>query len=263
MKLTYLISCMNQEDSSIIKKTGIQSDVVVINQCNKNKIEEFDFKNTAGRICHAKFICTTQRGLSKSRNMAIRYADGDICQICDDDQTVIENGEAIITKVYEDNPKSGVIAFALNRLDGNKQYPTKRQPLKFQQILRTNSLQITFRRNIIIENNVFFDEKMGSGTGNGGGEENKFLLDCRSKGINLLYSPEVIGTVLPSQSQWFNGYNIEFMRNQGWTSRRTMGFFIGLIYIIRYGLCHHHLYKSNLSYFKAMKGLISGFFEER
>lgn len=254
---------MHQNDARIIESTGVQSDVVVVNQCNHNSIEEFDFKNKKGQTCHAKFICTTERGLSKSRNMAIRYADGDICQICDDDQTVVDNGEEIITKVYEDNPDAGVIAFSLIRLDSDKKYPTTRQQLKFRQILKTNSLQITFRRKKIIDKGVNFDEKMGSGTGNGGGEENMFLFDCYRKGIGLLYSPEIIGTVLPSEGQWFKGYDECFMRNQGWASRRTMGALIGLFYVIWYGIVHHHLYRKNMSMICAMKNLFKGYFEKR
>lgn len=263
MKLTYLISCMYQNDASIIERTGVQSDVVVINQCDRNSIEEFDFKNNKGQTCHAKFICTTERGLSKSRNMAIKYAEGDICQICDDDQTVVENGEEIITKVYEENKDAGVIAFSLIRLDGNKKYPTKRQKMSFRQILKTNSLQITFRRKEILEKDIQFDEMMGSGTGNGGGEENKFLFDCYRNGIDLLYSPEIIGTVLPNDSQWFHGYDERFMRNQGWVSRRTMGSIVGLFYVIWYSLTHHHLYGKNMSMMCATKNLINGYFEER
>ena len=81
MTFNILISCMHQKDASIIERTGVQSDVVVINQCDHNSIEEFDFINRKGEKCHAKFICTTERGLSRSSNMAIRYAEGDICEM--------------------------------------------------------------------------------------------------------------------------------------------------------------------------------------
>ena len=158
MTLNILISCMHQKDASIIERTGVQSDVVVVNQCDHDSIEEFDFINKKGETRHAKFICTTERGLSKSRNMALKYAEGDICQVCDDDQLVEENGEDIITKVYEENPNAGVIAFSLIRKDGDKKYPTTRQPLKFRQILKTNSLQITFKRKDVLEKGIHFDE---------------------------------------------------------------------------------------------------------
>lgn len=263
MRLTYLISCMYQTDTSIIDRIGVQSDAVVINQCDKDSFEEFDFINKKGETCHVKFVCTTERGLSKSRNMAIRYAETEICQICDDDQVVAENGEELITNVYKLHPEAGVIAFSLKRCDINKKYPSKAQNLGFKQILQTNSLQITFRREVINENKILFDEKMGSGTGNGGGEENKFLFDCKKKKIKLFYSPEIIATVLPSGSQWFKGYTSQFMRNQGWASRRTLGGVLGFLYVLRYGISHRRLYKNEMSVCSAIKYLLIGFFENR
>lgn len=49
MKQTYLISCMHQKDASIIERTGVLSDVVVINQSNHYSIEEIDFGNKKGK----------------------------------------------------------------------------------------------------------------------------------------------------------------------------------------------------------------------
>lgn len=262
MKLIYLISCMNQKNADIIKRTGVQSDVVVINQCDHDSFEEFDFTNKRGQKCHAKFICTTERGLSRSRNMAIRYADGDICQICDDDQTVSADGEEIISKVYDEHPDVGVIAFSLDRKDIKKTYPCKPQKLTFTQILRTNSLQITFRKDLIQKNKVLFDVALGSGTGNGGGEENKFLFDCKKKGIKLFYSPEIIGTVYPSGSQWFKGYTPQFMQNQGWACRRILGDFLGLLYCIHYGFSHRHKYEA-MSVIQAWYYLLRGYFDKK
>ena len=48
MTLNILISCMHQ-DKNIIERSNVQSDVVVINQCNENKREEFTFTNKNGR----------------------------------------------------------------------------------------------------------------------------------------------------------------------------------------------------------------------
>lgn len=45
MNIEVLISCMYQNDSSIISRSNIQSDVIVINQCDNNSIDTFNFKN--------------------------------------------------------------------------------------------------------------------------------------------------------------------------------------------------------------------------
>lgn len=117
MTFNILISCMHQADTSIIERSNVQSDVVVVNQCDHDSVEEFDFVNKKGKTCHAKFICTTERGLSKSRNMAIRNAWGDVCQICDDDEWLADNGEEVILRAYAENPDAALIAFSLIRKD--------------------------------------------------------------------------------------------------------------------------------------------------
>ena len=98
MKLILLISCMHEKDHSIIERSNVQTDVVVVNQCDKDSVDEFDFKNKKGETCHAKFINTTERGLSRSRNMAIRNAWGDVCLICDDDEWLSDDYADTIIK---------------------------------------------------------------------------------------------------------------------------------------------------------------------
>ena len=48
-------------------------------------------------------IYTTERGLSKSRNLAIANAKTDICLICDDDEIFVDNYEEIILNAYYEN----------------------------------------------------------------------------------------------------------------------------------------------------------------
>ena len=49
MTLQVLISCMHQTDHSIVAKSNIQSDVIVVNQCDRNLVEEYSFKNKIGK----------------------------------------------------------------------------------------------------------------------------------------------------------------------------------------------------------------------
>lgn len=268
MTLNILISCMHQ-DKSIIERSNVQSDVVVINQCNEDKREEFKFLNKNGRECKALFISTTERGLSRSRNMALRNAWGDICLICDDDETLYDDCEEKIMRAYKEHPEAGGIAFSLNRVDSGKQYPKEEGVLGFRQILRTSSLQITFKRKQLFKQGdkslcIEFDVLMGSGTGNGGGEENKFLFDCKKAGMKLHYVPYVIATINPSESQWFSGFDEKQLRNTGWTSRRMLGIFIGFFYILYFWFSHRQQYKEKgISMLCAIRFLMKGFFETR
>lgn len=266
MKFTLLISCMHQHDKSILAKSNVQSDVVVINQCDRDEVEEFDFNNKFGQTKHCIFVSTTERGLSRSRNMAISYApDDSICLICDDDEIVADDAEEKILAAYRKHPGAVLISFSMIRNDKKygKVYPARPCKLSFIRIIKTTSHEMTFSKREIKALNVKFDEKMGSGTGNGGGEENKFMFDIRRAGGKMFYDPACIGTVYPAPSQWFTGYNDEIISSYGWAARRSMGSFIAFVYCFYWVLNHRSLYKPQLSMYKALKSILKGYFDKR
>lgn len=264
MVLNVLISCMHETDYSIIKRCNVQTDVVVVNQCDKDSVEEFDFYNKKGKTCHAKFINTTQRGLSCSRNMAIANAWGDYCQLSDDDALFPDDHEKIILDAYSKHPNASVITFALIKKDQEVEYISNECKLDFIGILHTKSLQITFSLNKVREAKIRFDEKMGSGTGNGGGEENKFLLDCRRKGFDMYYIPVVIATIKPGDSKWFKGYTEKYFRDKGWSIRRSLGFVTGYLFVLYNAFNHRRTFtKDGISFVGVLKNMTKGFFEKR
>ena len=71
---------MNQKDYSLIDKMRIKTDAVVVNQCQEDNSQEF-IKN-GHRI---RWINSSTRGLSISRNICLENATADICLIADDD----------------------------------------------------------------------------------------------------------------------------------------------------------------------------------
>lgn len=148
-EIVLLISCMHQHDHSILDRSNVMSNAIVINQCDHESVEHISFINRYGQKKWCKFISTTQRGLSRSRNMAIANAPEDaICLICDDDETFDDHIEEKIKAGYERMPQATLIAFSLKRDDLTlpKIYPADDRPLRFRQLLSTSSLQITFRK---------------------------------------------------------------------------------------------------------------------
>lgn len=259
-----LISCMYQ-DIGIIERTHVQTNVVVVNQCDDESVKEYDFVNKNGRSCHVKFISTCERGLSRSRNMAIRNCSDDICLICDDDEVLSDNYEAMILDGYEYYPSASVVTFMLEReYSNNRNYPQppgKRHNLV--SILKTNSLEITFKREDVMANEIEFDEMMGSGTGNGGGEEEKFLLDIRRKGLPLYFYAKTIATVHQGQSQWFKGFDKEYFRNKGWSARRMLGAPLSIFYLVYFMISHYKLFKKDISVIQMITSLVKGWFSKR
>lgn len=255
---------MYENDFSIVERSNIQSDVVVINQCDDNCIKEFDFENKKGETCHCKFICTTERGLSRSRNMAICNGWGDICLLCDDDECLFDDYPQKILDSYKEEPEADIIAFALDRKDHPKVFSPKKVKLGLKNIGQISSVQISFRRDTIVNADISFDVKMGSGTGNGGGEENMFLHTCRKKKLKMMYTPKVIATILATgKSNWFKGFTNDYFSNLGWVTRRIHGTFVGSLYLFMWLLKHRKMYIRDNTTINAIKNIYFGFNDNR
>lgn len=259
-KICVLISCMHQS-KDIIERTHIQTNVVVINQCDDNSVEEWTFVNYLGELCRAKFISTKERGLSKSRNMAICNAEGDICLICDDDEELVPGYEQLIVKAYESRKNADVITFMFTRKD--KTYPGISLKHNLKTLLKTSSVEITFLTRSILDKHIRFDEKMGSGSGNGAGEENMFLMDCKRNGLIMYYFPWTIGKLLSTNSLWFHGYTNTYFENFGWSSRRILGPLLSIGYLFYWITTHRKLYINEMSVFKAAISSFNGWRSKR
>lgn len=255
---------MHEKDTSIVTRSNIQTDVVVVNQCDTNSVIEYDFTNIKGNVCHVKFINTTERGLSRSRNMAIANAWGDICMLCDNDERFEDNYSEIIENAYVNYPETALATFNFKYQGKLRTATNKIKRMSIIDILKTSSIQISFRRDVLIKKSIMFDEKMGSGTGNGGGEEIKFQNDFRKKGLLCLSHPYSIVTLHENNnSSWFKGYTVTYFENLGWSTRRALGNFLGFSYLMYFAFSHRGLYKNKLSVTAVVKAMLKGYRSER
>lgn len=253
MTVEVLLSCMHLNTDAkimeLVSRTNIKGNATIVSQCDKNDYSQ---------IGDIKIIYTTERGLSRSRNKAIENATGDICLLCDDDEILEDDYEQSIIDAYTGNMNADLIAFEIKRTD-KRPYSKKTMKIGFKQILQTSSVQITFKTRSVIENNINFDTLLGSGSGNGAGEENKFMFDLKNKHLNLLYVPKQIGCLLQNTtSQWFDGYTISYFEKHGWSCRRIMGSKLSIIYILYYIITKYSYYKRNVSMFKALRMELKG-----
>lgn len=251
-KFAILLSCMHEKDKEIITQSNIKSNCVIINQCDEDKREEI--KINTNKIC--LWINSTERGLSKSRNMAIQNSKADICLIADNDEVFDRDIEEKILKAYEELPQADIIVFNLH----NKSTKLKNKIYKLKRLecLRVCSCQITFRRKTIIDNKLRFDIKLGAGTGNGAGEENKFLLDAYDKGLKIYHYPINIATMIENESTWFNGYNEDYFYKRGASTRYILGFCLSCAYAIYFLIFKYGEYKNNISMIKASLKIFTG-----
>lgn len=262
MNLEVLISCMNQHDMKITEMTGIQTDTLIINQCPQTETlnEIRSDQKTAGVKNQAhvniRMLDTSTRGLAKSRNLAIQHAVGDVCLLCDDDEQLDSSYEETILKAYEVLSDADIICFRISNQPSRLKQETQR--LTKWTAMRIASWQITFRREAILKSGIRFDEDMGAGTGNGGGEEVKFLRDCIKAGLKAYYVPESIGTVAQTESTWFKGFDRDFFYKRGITNRYMLGLPVSVLYAAYYTLVKRDLYKEYVTPWQSFKYTLDG-----
>lgn len=256
MKLEILLSCMCQNELELVKKSNISGNVVIINQCDRTEYEAYDNRHGLIRVFR-----TTQRGLTKSRNMAIQKSCGDVCMLCDDDEVFTEHYEKKIIHAYQKLTDADVIIFKM--VNRESSFRNKVIRLRFPQTMKVSSWQISFKKESLIKNQIQFDELLGAGTGNGAEEELKFLLDCEKAGLKIYYVPVAIASVEQKKSTWFAGYTEQFFYNRGATTRYILGSFPAFLYAIYYIFTKKRMYSSDISPINALKAVIRGIVENR
>lgn len=249
MNVEVLISCMQQDVCALIKRTGVVGCGVVINQCDN------DNKYNIGAVT---VIDTPERGLSRSRNMALRNASGDICLICDDDEILDKDYSSKIQKNFDDNPAAQVIAFQIS--DAGKIYPKRKRKIGYIGALKLASWQLAFRRKDIIDKGIKFDETLGSGVSKAGGEENMFLYDCLKNGLRIVFVPVTIGRMIENESKWFHGFTPDYFHDRGIMTRKLMGRFSATLYAIYFLIRKYSLYRKDVDVIVAAKKMLASIY---
>lgn len=212
MKVEVLVATMHQKEHSLVEKMNIQTDAVIVNQCDKEDYEEFEHNGKK-----IKFISKKERGLSRSRNLALKNASGDICIIADDD-IVYENGyEKKIKKAYEELPQADIIVFDVpleNQLN-DKRFGDTTFKMNFRRALQVSSYRITLKRKSILNNDIKFMTIFGAGSVYNHGEENIFIKECKRKGLKIYYYPQRIAINKHGESTWFKGYDKKYFFDIG------------------------------------------------
>lgn len=253
MNIEVLLSIMNQRSEKQIeeftKNMGITGKVTIINQITDNSIKKI--MKEEGNL---KIFSYKEKGLSKSRNIALNKLTSDIGIISDDDVTYVQNYEDIIKRAYEKYIDADIIAF--NVESGNIERPIRKQEthkVNFITAMKIQSMQITLRNGI----EIAFDENFGAGSKYRFGEENIWLYDCLKSGKKIYYVNEKIGEALQRESTWYSKKDKEFMKCEGAVFYRISKK-LYLLLILQYAIRKRKEYKDNLTVMQAIRYLWQG-----
>lgn len=211
MEIQILVATMFQDDYSLLDKLNVQSDVVVVNQCNREGINLFEYNGY-----NVLWIDSTERGLSRSRNMALQNASADICVLCDDDERLSDGYPSMIKEAYSALPKADFIAFNIIRIGSPITEKTFTKPKRIGRFKPYGSVHITFKRKRVVENGIRFDVRFGAGSGvYSCGEDSIFCMECHKSGLKMYTHPGFICEVTCEKSTWFKGYNEKYFYDVG------------------------------------------------
>ncbi len=253
MKLEILMSAMHQTDFTLFERCKCKTDMLIINQTDH---EGYDEKNIEG--CRVRMYSTTQRGLSRSRNMALVHAAGDICLFADDDCVMYDGYENMVTDAFGRNPQATVIAFNYSdpnkRSHKSKKITTEGRASRYKSF---SSVSLAFKRETVMKKGIWFNVNLGAGSGFiTQGEETLWEDELRSNGLLLYQCPQIITEVQQQNSTWFEGYNEKYFYNLGAVLALRYNWFLRHIYQFYYPLRLRG--DASLSVFQQLKFMMAG-----
>ena len=219
MRVQVLASVMNQSLERIAEQMRLDSDAVIINQCDRLGFEGKEYRGHMLR-----FYSFPDRGIGRSRNEAILRADGDICLFSDQD-VVFEPGygESIVDE-FKKNPNADMILFNVTVEESRRTYHiTERKRVHWYNCGRYGAVSFAVRRESLFRSGVTFSLLFGGGAKYSNGEDSLFLKEFMKKGYKVYTAPVTIGREEAGDSSWFAGYNEKFFHDRGVLYRYLYG----------------------------------------
>ena len=257
MDIEVLISTMNikskEQHKKLIDKMNIKGSSIVINQCPNDEIMVQDISNGKNKI-----FSYCEKGLSRSRNAAIKKCSSSIALLADDDMSYVDNYESIIKYAYKKYNDADIIAFYVSSDNRNNVKPKlKEGRISVLDSFKIQSVQLSFKTESIKKKNITFDEKFGAGSSLYMGEENIFLSDCLRSKLKIYSYPKEIAHLENRESTWFKGYDEEYFKIKGscfYRINKRWWLLLCLQFIIR----KRKEYKNTISSRKALKKMLEG-----
>lgn len=138
---------------------------------------------------------SSERGLSRARNVALRFVNGDVVAFPDDDCWYPPNLLERVAAIFSANPDLGGLTARAADENGNaiKGYRRRRCELNRISLWTAATSWTIFIRKSVVEAVGEFDERLGVGSSQGlnSGEEMDYLARAMELGFRIRYFPEL------------------------------------------------------------------------
>lgn len=213
MVFQILISTLNPKSNDF---EGLPAPALVISQ---NSIgEEVQSENLT-------FLSFNERGLSKSRNRAIKNSNANFALISDEDVKFVDDVEEKVVNAFQNYPDADILTFKIETPEGEcykNSYSEESFEHTRSSIYRVSSVEIAIKVTSIKKKGLMFDERFGLGAKYPSGEEVIFLNDALNAGLKVRYVPETI--VFHPRESSGKVLDKNFYRSKGAVVKRLYGF---------------------------------------
>lgn len=231
---------------------NLQSNATISVQCDKDDFKSFEYKNYKIDV-----IFSTTRGVSKNRNILINSLKSKYGFFIDDDCSMVDGYVELIAD-FIGKHQCEIIYF--NGFDNYGKLITKRKTSvvkHFSKVSYAGGPGIFFNKQVLLDNHIFFNEKVGTPNLVYCGEDSLFVYSCVKKRIPFYRNNAPIFKVVNDldNSTYFKGYDEQYFQSKGAINK--------LIYPKSYFF--HYLYlsvrlmkRSKKNPFFIMKNLMKG-----
>lgn len=254
MSFEILMATMNKKSISDIDwnyKNCCGAQVLLINQSDFTGVEE---------TANVRMISTTERGSSKSRNMALANTESELAIFADDDVAYVSDVEKIVSGYFVSYPDADIITFQIATPDGgkfNQGYSDRIYWHNWRTILKCASIEIAFRPVSLKKAGLSLDENFGLGSKYRVHDEVILLKDALNAGLKILYVPVPV-VIHPAESSGTN-FTKELIHSKGAAFVRLFGV-KGLFFNLIFSLKKYPVYKSQVGFAYFLYNMFRGSF---
>ena len=242
--LEILVSTMNRNNLDFLIAMFPFADftdfnILIVNQTENDKILNSGFSNI-------KVINSYEKGLSKSRNLALKNASKKIGLIGHDDVVFIEGFDAKIIDSYNQNPLASLITFQTKTFENRpfRKYKKNNFWLKEKDLVWILSIEITFKIEELKKKDIHFNELFGLGAKFQDAESLYFLRRANYQKQKILFEPKDI--VIHEETS-----SSDEITSDRWLYAKTAGFYKryqSFSYILVFKMVFYLLRKKLISY---------------
>lgn len=190
---------------------NLESDAIVINQCEENGYLEYEHKGSS-----IKCYSFNERGVGLSRNNALLRATADILLFSDEDIRYNAGYAKTVISEFEKRPDADMLMFNFDVIEERATYHIENE----HKITKLNcgrypTYSVAIKREAVQKAGVTFSLLFGGGAPYSCGEDSLFIMNCIKKGMVAYAIPVSLGKEEPRPSTWFNGYNEKFFVDRG------------------------------------------------